>query len=206
MSQYKIGKYLYLFTPDSGIATECVISAHGGWDPQMGTFKVPPGLELRFYADEGEASDDFGLANWASMSKRVLTNTYFEGDDVKNYSLTKYQGKHNKDVPGNPRETYGSIGKVVNDLSARHEMEAQYFAKYGRIPGGHTAIIDVLTVRNRINEDDRKTLLGTSLLLEDVINTVTQSSHYAVFHCFFCRNRINRVAAWGNRKYVQRRI
>ncbi len=202
--QIELGSDMYLFTrAGENYAAECVISAHGGWYAACGEFTVPPDVTLCFYCQDGESADDFGMGNWRTTAFEKAQEIFTPGDRVKNYFLTKYQGRHNE-----TGETYQSLQHTIDHLEQQNQNRARVLAGGGAYFGsGHVNPIDVATVRNRKRADGKLTLLGTGLLLQDVIECLLSKHPYRLFHCFFCRDHIhNKAVGWALDKLMARKL
>jgi hypothetical protein len=209
--QHAIGELIYLFTRNNtnDFAQECVISAHGGWDPHYLTFTVPKredgaDVELWFYSEEGESANDFGINNWGQTQLARVTDKYRSGQMVKNYGLTKYQGKHNSMNEGYDRLTATVEGFEQSNLAAMAFLEKYKKSNTVKV----LPSIDIATVRNRkASLDGQRTLLGTELLLEDMVKRLLKVHNYDRIHCYFCRNHsTSRALNWMNRQLKVRRV
>jgi hypothetical protein len=166
------GGQMYLFrNSEFAYARRLVISAHGGIRKTLSpTFRVLTET-LVFYSDHGVATDDFGLANFATGGKAgQKKQTINPGQVCYDYELSKYQGKHNK-----AGETYDSIDKnqkyAKEMVGFSKGMKSQYtFEEY-----------DVLTIRNRH-------LNGPGVTLKKALDTIRMYNNYQEIHCYFCRS------------------
>ena len=126
-NKIEIGRNLHIFSKSAGkSANSLVITAHGGYKSKdLVGIVVPAGVTLHFLVRENYGLKDPGLDGFLNNRHNYIGEDRSAGQSVRNYQLTKYQGKH-----GNDAETYMDIAKNV---------DAQ--------PG--SGIYDVLTVRNR---------------------------------------------------------
>ncbi|MFT5692335.1 MAG: hypothetical protein ACI92E_001667 [Oceanicoccus sp.] len=195
---YSLDHRMYLLMPRGG-ASQVVISAHGGRQRNTSTFKVPSDTILRFYSDDLKITNDPGFKNFyqgEAAPKEVVS----EGDNCYDYTLTKYQGSHNKQG-----ETYGSIAKVVNEtLQAHGELmsaAAQIYDNFGSSIGSssksdydrfrkryssalqgaaNNKMIAALTIRNRTFHSHMS--LNTAI---ELVKSV--APEIVLFDCLFCR-------------------
>ncbi len=126
-NKIEIGRNLYLFSKSAGKnANDLVITAHGSYKSKdlIGT-TVPSGVTLHFLVRENFALKDPGLDGFLKNRHNYIGEDKYAGQAVRNYELTKYQGKHSNDA-----ETYMDIATNVDSQ-----------------PGMGT--YNVLTVRNR---------------------------------------------------------
>jgi hypothetical protein len=214
-----VGVDLYLFMADDAApAPHLVVSAHGGYFPQPksesfhrpGWLRVPQGMELFFYVDDGVSLLDPG-------NDKILAQDPVEirrgGEMVHNYLLGKYQGRHTKGSP----ETYDSIKTNIDtnrtfadiqeemlaaqDIHLSNPMDPdarlqQYEAKLAGLAPAEAEKLrrawgtrrheryDVLTVRHR-HIGLRRALLHYVTLREAL--TAIQPHGYRKIHCNFCR-------------------
>ena len=198
----KVGRKLYLFTDHAGRAENLLITSHGGYfarpefGKQTGRGKNIPGLggwlevpewtTLYFYGPHKAVLQD------PSIAKVFAGMKYLEqvpaGDKVRNYRLSKYQGKH-----GNKEETYltiqGDIERNRNFISMRDdailnpEITLDWIIKHCGKPFPK---FDVLTVRARYS-----VLMAMGITVRDVLKQLEDKDYkYRHIHCVFCRSRI----------------
>lgn len=186
-----IGSNLYLFSTTQS-ASECLISAHGGYDKENVTFKVPAGVTIHFYAPHKHVLQDPGVKMMAQDLSSFAVETCKPGQDCVNYTLTKYQGRHNT-----AGETYDSIESTIRDFERRFLETQDKMAKMGDVDkltkgqlaryqmlGGSLAnlkALNVATIRNR--------WYHAGVTLKYVVAEVTKAAKgISVFHCSFCRS------------------
>lgn len=109
---------LFLFKGGEG-RSKLLISAHGAHKPDTrpATIPVPPGMIIHFYGIHGNVVQDPGLV--LPPDPHV---TREHGEEVANYTLTKYQGRHS-----GANETYQDIVLAVHGhdfdvLTMRHRF------------------------------------------------------------------------------------
>ena len=190
-----IGDNFYLFKALSS-TPECLISAHGGHERER-HFQVPPGITLHFYALHGFTLMDPGTAvlNAKLTPKETITGP----GKCHDYSLSKYQGRHNTN-----NESYGSIATQIQATgAARSEAQSKYIkAAAANAPAFKLGMlresvvsrheVNVVTVRNRFGAGD--------MLLSELITAVHGAfPSLTVFHCSFCRSSMNFDAGLGQK-------
>jgi hypothetical protein len=114
-----VGMDMYLFMNDDKVpASHLVVSSHGGFDPNAknGWLTVPQGMELFFYVPDAVELVDPAVSNVLGYDPEEI---HKGGAVVRNYELSKYQGRH---TPGGS-ETYASIENAIN--RSREQIEAQ---------------------------------------------------------------------------------
>jgi hypothetical protein len=183
-NQEAIGDYLYLFkSPEQ--TDKCLISAHGGYYKNQKTFKlsdIASNLRVVFYGDHNKVLQDPGLGI-LSRNPTIVDDHPTDGNDVLDYVLSKYQGRHSS-----ANETYKTIGdKLKNDSaqiqSYRDQMDYVNSNPSIRKIYDSLASCHVVTIRNRWNKSD--------VSLKYVINAVhNYMSSITSFHCSFCRSLI----------------
>lgn len=185
-----IGDRLYLFTDPASPADYLAISSHGTYflsdgfhSLQGGWFPIPRWTTLHFFVDHSVNLDDPGITNIARYNP---TDTYPPGAWLRDYHLTKYQGKH-----GNPGETYDFI---LNQIDAnRARAQARDNQRAGASPEQlATGLLepvprfDVLTIRNPLAHHLGDAKLGVRLKF--VLSELDRTTHrYAQIRCSFCR-------------------
>lgn len=182
-----IGDNFYLFK--SPISTpECLISAHGGHERER-HFQVPSGVTVHFYALHGFTLSDPGTA---LLNVEVQPKESIRGPGAcHDYSLSKYQGKHNK-----AGESYKSIAnQIQNTARERTAAQQKYMEAAAKgTPDFKMSIlrdnvtsrkpVNIVTVRNRVGAGD--------MLLSTLIAAVrTTYPSITVFHCSFCRSSMH---------------
>lgn len=186
--QVTVGDDLYLFHGDEGRSDYLVISSHGL--TARGTFIVPPGVQLFYYAPRGhilKLKDSFRLG--VTVAEQITG-----GRESPDYTLTKFQGSHN--FVG---ETYDSIKRGIDEarrairqgiqplpsfLAGGHypEAEGRMFYDLHRKERQNLLPMDVLTVRHR------KFHWG-GVKLSAVLRTLQQHRiFYPYVFCSFCRS------------------
>lgn len=142
-------------------ATECIISAHGGFLFTTVSFTVPKGAELRFFSPHSSLLIDPGLEEFHAHLAKAIPTELAKGKSCRDYLLQKYQGRHNE-----VGETYNAILESVME----HDQ------------GGGGA--SVVTVRNRWD-------LVAGIRLSDVIAAVRREvPTISRFYCLFCRANV----------------
>jgi hypothetical protein len=217
-----LGTELYLFDDGTDVpAPHLIISSHGGYvsRPETdkeneggGWMKVPAGMELFFYAPHKRPLRDPTVDG-------LLKNTPYErkaaGELVRNYRLTKFQGRH-----GSKTETYAALlaGIVANRTLAESQetllrdlgldlgvamdtdqrMEA-YRARLENLPppdqqrltmafgGRRIERYDVVTIRNRTI--DARSFLNLGITLRTVLGLLPPGAYHKI-HCNFCRSSV----------------
>lgn len=182
-----IGDNFYLFK--SPISTpECLISAHGGHERER-HFQVPSGLTVHFYALHGFTLMDPGTA---LLNAKVAPKESITGPGkCHDYSLSKYQGSHNK-----AGESYTTIAdQLKNTAASRTDAQQKYMVEAAKgAPAWKLSMlrdkvttqnpVNVVTVRNRVGAGDQ--------LLSTLINAVHSAfPEITIFHCSFCRSSMN---------------
>jgi len=191
-----IGENFYLFKALSS-TPECLVSAHGGHDRER-HFEVPAGVTVHFYALHGFTLLDPGTAvlNAKLTPKESITGPA----SCHDYSLSKYQGRHNK----TGQETYASIAAQVRATTqARTDAQAKYVTRAAagapawqldmlRANVTSQKEINIVTVRNRVGAGD--------MLLSTLIGAVHGAyPSFTVFHCSFCRSSMHADAGLGHK-------
>jgi len=177
-----VGKQQYIFTDDSeDRSDELVISSHGGyWSYLTGSITVPEWTTLHLFGPHGAALADPGVNNVAYGLG--IYESIPPGGRVRNYSLSKYQGRH-----GNPDEDYDAIMRGIDSNREMVQMflgaDAAAQAKYSAM-GTKFENFDVLTVRYR------KFRFAPSLKNVLEILGRTDKWKYPHIHCVFCRSPI----------------
>lgn len=172
---------LYLFIPETG-TDRVIISAHGGREKNTNAFQVPDDVVLRFYSDDKNTVLDPGFSNFYSREaapKEILTET----DKCYDYTLSKYQGSHNK-----MGETYGSIAKALsgaaktkaNLLKSAETAKSDKSKNLFLNKANQEKMAAVLTVRNRLFRSD----ISLSYAISQV---KAVAPHIVIFDCLFCR-------------------
>ncbi len=190
-----IGTDLYLFTANGGPSEFLLISAHGS--TKNSTFTVPNWTRLHFYAPEKHT-----LVHPMKMFQLgVKVEEEIEPNRVsRNYSLTKYQGRH-----GGKLETYESLGELIDTTRQNIAMGRPQMQQ---IPGDATKgqienfkngfkekirayenliPFDFLTIRN-LNPYNK---LSSGTNLKNVLDQLNKSGYrYPYIFCSFCRGVI----------------
>jgi hypothetical protein len=180
-----LGSYIYFFKSAVG-GDNCLISAHGGYVKNNASFKlskINSNIKVIFYGEHKNVLSDPGLDLLAKRPKAVNTHPAPDGDDVMDYVLSKYQGKHSK-----ANETYDKIAnKLAFDATRKQAYDENFDyvlsnpaikAIYDSLASAH-----VVTIRNRWNKSD--------VSLKAVIETVVKHKpEIKNFHCSFCRSLV----------------
>jgi hypothetical protein len=180
----ELGSYLYFFESSMGGAN-CLISAHGGYVKNNSDFKlskIGKGLTVTFYGEHKKVLSDPGLD---LLSKRPVTVNEHprDGDQILDYVLSKYQGKHS-----GANETYDKIEKVLAYDTERRQLFEEQMDEVNKNPDlkkiyDSLASCNVVTIRNRWNKSD----ISLKYVLEAVVKYKPAIKH---FHCSFCRSLI----------------
>jgi hypothetical protein len=154
-----LGQHLYLFKSSKN-TTDCIISAHGGRVFDLASFKVPQGVELKFFGPDTSVLLDPGIVTFdVGRAKANPVETIPGGKRCKDYLLTKFQGRHSK-----VGETYEVIKDTVEFTDDN--------------PSGSA---NVVTVRNRWD-----VVLGVPLSVV-VFAVLKEMPTITCFYCAFCR-------------------
>jgi hypothetical protein len=183
----EIGKYLRFFASSVG-GDKCLISAHGGYVKNNSSFKlssIGQGTTVFFYGEHTKVLSDPGLDLLAKRPVIVQQHPAPDGDDIMDYVLSKYQGKHS-----GAGETYSKITtKLAFDATRKASYEAEDTWEYVlRTPAikriyDSLATSHVVTIRNRWWKSD--------ISLKYVIETVRALKPAVTeFHCSFCRSLV----------------
>jgi hypothetical protein len=183
MSKIPIGDNMYLFkSDDSKFAKKLVISAHGAIRRINSPAFTNLFAELIFYSKHGKTTDDLGIDRFGSgTNKNQITDTIYKGFQCFDYSLTKYQGRHQNGwkIWKKVTETYDSIQKNQNLVKGYVETVAMQKAKEPNFKSQYNfEEFDVLTIRNH----------GPSVTLKKALEQVGYINKYAEIHCYFCRS------------------
>lgn len=175
---------MYLLVPKEG-ANRVIISAHGGRSKNTKDFRVPKDMVLRFYSEDTNTVLDPGFSNFYEKEAAPKEIVY-EGEPCFNYSLSKYQGGHNK-----MGETYDSIAKTINSAAKQRKSlltDAGHAESVGKtkqanimknMAAGHK-LAAVLTIRNRVMRGD----VSLAFALEQV---KAVEPKIVIVDCLFCR-------------------
>jgi len=187
-----LGDWYYLFQSRTN-PTDCLISAHGGYEKVHNTLAMRPGFKVHFYTQHDQTLADPGLA--LMYLNQPPTDTYEHGDDkvFVNYMLSKYQGTHS-----NANETYESIYRKISQedgFIARYQHEAVHGATPMRrqIAAGQLPLhksMSVLTIRNRSSLLAFKAPPELTTLKNAMDAAIRAMPTLRVFHCSFCRSLI----------------
>ena len=187
-----LGRYLYLFKSKTN-STDCIISAHGGYISDTRAFRVPAGIELRFFSVHSSCVLDPRIQTFQKNQALAQPVEVFTGGQLcNNYLLTKYQGSHNQ-----MDETYQKVadGVAQQDL-IRRGFGTKMFAAASTTTGNADKLESVLnnlsrnhggsvlTVRNRVD-------VVFGIPLEDALKSAMKELRsLRVFHCLFCRSNM----------------
>lgn len=181
----EVGSHFYLFKSSTN-AEDCLISAHGGYEKNVGMF-TPEGYKILFYGEHDKYLADPGLS---LMSNRSLT-VYEEiptpqAPTSLNYILSKYQGRHS-----DSGETYESIEQKITGEDMQIAKLRERIASAKDDKGRERAqdqlqyfkSMNVLTIRNRWWRSD--------LSLESAVEEAKKAMPSLIrFHYSFCRSLI----------------
>jgi hypothetical protein len=181
----EVGSHFYLFKSKTN-AEDCLISAHGGYEANVGTFE-PKGATLYFYGEHGNYLSDPGL-KLMYMRDLVVTEEIPSTTTrlCIDYILSKYQGRHNS-----AGETYDSISgkigseddmiaKLLDRIANAKSDQARNVAQWN-LPSYKS--MSVLTIRNRWWRSD--------LSLRSAVEAAKKAMpSLKRFHCSFCRSLI----------------
>lgn len=187
----EISSTMYLFKSGTN-ASDCIISAHGGYVLENRAFKVPDRTTIHFYGDHGAALIDPGIGDFSKrLSKAKPRETLTAGQQCRNYLLTKYQGAHAGESGKEVLETYDMVSQSVQN---RDKVRASRFTaalKSNGVPQQKQMELlmedwggSVLTIRNRWN-----VFMGVPLA-EAIAAVQKASPSIRVFHCSFCRSNM----------------
>jgi hypothetical protein len=186
----KCGDYCYLFKSSTN-ASDCLISAHGGFVAENRSFTVPSGLTILFYGVHGAALQDPNISSFAKlMSKAHPVETITGGNACRNYLLSKYQGAHAGESGTEVVETYQQVGDTVAGEDRFRTTKFDQLMKPGQTVNAQQSVFNelmstwggsILTIRNRWN-----VWLGVPLV--DAIKAARKEMpSLRNFHCIFCR-------------------
>lgn len=176
-----LGNKCYVFEDDSkNPGNELIVSAHGGyWVGLSGTFRVPDWTILHFMSPHKTTLSDPTVRR--VMGGIPVYESFGPGDVVRNYQLSKYQGRHN-----DMGETYASIEDDIESNRRTAQLAAEQPGpelEKLRARGVKFESIDVLTVRNR--------KLRIPPTLSEVINELDKDiRRYPNIYCVICRSPI----------------
>lgn len=184
-----LGSSIYLFKSQTN-ASDCMISAHGGYVSENRSFKVPGSTTIHFYGDHGAALLDPQINDFArKLSRADPIETVTGGNNCRNYLLTKYQGAH---AGEGGKETVETYQQVASQVTTSDLVRSKKFQTLLKSTGRSQEITmeslmenwggSIVTIRNRWN-----VFLGVPLAT--VISEVKKHSPaIRVFHCVFCRS------------------
>ncbi|WP_407060679.1 putative adhesin [Burkholderia ubonensis] len=188
ISKIALGSNIYLFCDEGSRAGKLLISSHGEYmnRPEFGRqtglirnipgfggwFSVPQWTKLSFFSVHRTTLVDPGIDQFL-LDSFVPVETALPGEVIRNYKLSKYQGRHNQ-----KDEDYSSILSFMelnrNVSASRRRWAAR------KMNVQQVSTIDVLTIRNRFHND------GVHLL--DVLRTLEcHGRRYGEILCAFCR-------------------
>lgn len=185
-----LGRYLYLFKSKTN-SKDCIISAHGGYISDTKAFRVPDGIELRFFSVHSSSVLDPRIQTFQKNQALAEPVEVFKGGQLcNNYLLTKYQGRHNE-----MDETYKEVADGVAKQDMLRSGTAGKMFAAARTTGGDNDKLknalntlsrnhggSVLTVRNRID-------VVFGIPLEAALKAaMKEMGSLRVFHCLFCRS------------------
>lgn len=184
-----LGNWYYLFRSTTN-TTECLISAHGGYEKVHDTLAMAQGFTVHFYTQHDTPLNDPGLA--LMYLNRAPTESFNHGDRkvFVNYTLSKYQGKHS-----NANETYDRIYQKISQEDgaiARYTRQAAHGATEQQRQLARNQLplrksMSVLTIRNRSTFKVPPELTT----LKNAMNAALAAMPtLRIFHCSFCRSLI----------------
>ncbi len=177
VARTSVGDKLYLFKSTEN-ATDCLISAHGGYYKQNRSFTVPNGVQLLFYGEHKKVLADPGLKMMHQVKGLEVVDTFAGGSkDCPDYILSKYQGSHNTN-----NETYESILAEIGIEDTKHAKVSARGAS-GAAQLKWVGAMSVLTIRNRFLRAD----LNLSYVIKEAVAAMPTLT---TFHCSFCRGLI----------------
>lgn len=188
--EHEIGEHIRIFEHPHG-GNVCIITAHGGYEKANTLFRLSSlgeGLRVCFYNPHGTVLADPGLQAYNRQLK-VVEEFPRDGDELPDYILTKYQGRHSKpSLFKPPAETYDSIrGHIRQEEQVWEDLsDPAVIAQDPRLQQvlDNMRSCHIVTIRNRFAEPDIK--------LQSVIRQVVGFQGLAIreFHCMFCRSLI----------------
>ena len=196
----EVGSHFYLFKSKTN-TTDCLISAHGGYERNVGSFE-PKNCSLLFYGEHEKYLSDPGLRLMYLSGLHVVEEIpNRETKSSINYILSKYQGRHNESgetyerIAGKIESEDQSIGNLLDRIAKAKDDKGRERAQ-DQLKMYKS--MNVLTIRNRWWRSD--------LSLESAVTAAKKAlPSLTRFHCSFCRSLIGNDDA-GPRTSCTRRI
>jgi hypothetical protein len=182
VARVPIGDDVYFWRHPLG-GDRCLISSHGGFLPFTGSFRpadIDARIRLYFYAREYTTLADPGL--------KVLDGNYHprniptEGDDVKNYLLSKFQVGEDAEKGEKYEDIRNKISSQVDWEDVFNELPDDARGQYVQMRQ-EMMKVHIVTIRKRATN-----LAGTTL--KSVVERVYRQERVTQFYCSFCRNNM----------------